>query len=106
MNWILASGNDLSSLRRNWTNAGNITEFSKNIFHILFLTIERAGHWIRRCSKVPMVSGQVPAWQSPPELLDQCLVRYSDQKRPETILARIVTFLHSKALLVADVQIP
>ena len=105
MNCILTSGSDLSSFKRNSNSEGNIAELSKNMLHILFLTCDRAGQWISICSRVPIVSRHVPDWHNPALLLDQCLVRYSEQNRPETILARIDAFLHSKVLLLAEVHI-
>ena len=70
--------------------------------HILVLTESRAGHWISMCSRSPTVSMQVSAKHRPCLLVDQCLVKYSDLKRPDFMRARTVAFLDSKLLLAVD----
>ena len=72
--------------------------------HILVLTGPRAGHWTSMCSRSPTVSLQVSAKHIPCLLVDQCLVKYSDLKRPDFMRAKTVAFLDSK-LVLAVVQI-
>ena len=49
-----------------------------------------------------MVSLHVSAWHSPSLFWDQCLVKYSEWKRPDIILANTVAFRVSKLVLAVD----